>query len=119
GLKASELSPVGQHRRITKEVGDKGFMVALEADHLTSLTARNQHIQYLPRPWTSVDVVAEKYFNDLKGWMGRDVGVDDGKKLRQEVGAPVHISDRVDAEAVRRPRPPLVVGSRPQRPHEF
>src|SRR5260370_7905650 len=60
-------------------------------------------MQHLSRLWPAVDVVTKQFSDDL-GWLTRrTVGVDGCKAPSQKIIATVHVSDRVNSNAIGRP----------------
>src|SRR5260370_10965315 len=60
-------------------------------------------MQHLSRVWPAVDVISKQYLDDLGCLTRRNVGVDGCKAPSQKISATVHVSDRVNANAIGRP----------------
>jgi hypothetical protein len=88
---------------LPQESVNVGFVVAPEAHHSMVVASPNQEIQHLSGLRPAVDVVTNQYVDDPGRWIRRNVGVDACKALRQKIGATMHVSDRVNANAIGRP----------------
>jgi hemoglobin-like flavoprotein len=61
--------------------------------------ACEQKVDNLAGIWSAIDVIAEKHLNYFCSRAQYQVVIDTRKDLAQEVGAPVHVSDSIDAVA--------------------
>jgi hypothetical protein len=113
-LQPAGMAPVLDDGGIVQKIRDVGLVIDLEADHLAPLAPCDQQCPALRALPAAIDIVAEQNLDDALRRIGGDVG----EKLRQEIGASVHVADSVDANAVRRLRCGLLAGARQQTPHE-
>jgi hypothetical protein len=72
-------------------------MISLEEQHIVPSPARYQQVDDLPRVRAAVDVITEEDLN----WVGDrpcfEIVIDAHKKLGQQIGAPVYVSDGINA----------------------
>jgi hypothetical protein len=74
-------------------------MISLEKQHIALSLARYQQVDDSPRVRSAIDVITEEDLNCI-GYRARpEILVDTREKLCQEVGAPVYISDGINAPA--------------------
>jgi len=99
-LETSEESPLAENFWILQEIGNVGFVVSLEANHLVASASRDQHIQHVARLQSAVDIITEQHLDDSRCWKGCHVRVYAGEEPSQKVSATVHVTDRVDAHTV-------------------
>jgi hypothetical protein len=99
----SETFPLAECCRLPQEIRNVGFVVALEAHHSMLVASPNQEIQYSSGLWSAVDVVTQQYLDDPARRIRRNVGVNACKALCQKISATMHVSDRVNANAIGHP----------------
>ena len=92
---ASDLLPVCQLRRIAQDLGNVGFVIALQIKHTVVSSASDQPVQNLPRVWAAIDIVPQEDLDGPPDRIGFEVRIDARQKFNQKIGPPVHVSDGI------------------------
>jgi hypothetical protein len=72
-------------------------MISLQKQYIALAPALYQQVDDLPRAWSPVDVVAEEDLDRAGDWARFEIVIDAHEKFRQEIGAPVYVSDGINA----------------------
>jgi hypothetical protein len=96
-VEAAHLLPFGEYRWITQKLHRALFVIALEKQHIVLSLACYQQVDDLPRARSAVDVVAEENLDRVGSRSHLKIVVDSHEKIGQKIGAPMYVSDGINA----------------------
>ena len=100
GLQTSELSPVLEFGRVAKNLQEIGFVVAFEKHAFPDMASLNQKVERVTGMRSTVDVVAQIDFDRTIDRGARQVGVNHGEHLLEEIGATVDVADGINTNSI-------------------
>ena len=78
-------------------------MVSSEKCGFTRPTAVDEEVERLTGMWASIDVITEINLDRTVNRAARQVGIDHGKDLLEQIVSPVDVTDGIDSNSVRQP----------------
>gem|GEM_PF-4082347 len=89
----AKTHPLIEQFRIAQTLDGNLFVVALQKHAFINLSAFEQSIDGLARTWSTVDVVAQKNKNWPDRGTERNIGIEAGKKLVEQIEATMNVAD--------------------------
>jgi hypothetical protein len=96
------MLPLGEHRRSAKKVEHVALVIAFKANDVMCPRSLDEAVDYVSGCGTSVDIISQKNMKRVAVGIGRKIGVDAGKSLLQQVGAPMNIANGVNSDSFRK-----------------
>ena len=100
-FEAAAESPFIQNCWLAQKAMNEGLVIALEKNSFLGPPASEQEIQHFSRSRPPVNIVADKDHDRAIGRVQCTIHIDLVKQARQEIGAAMNISDRVNPEPIR------------------